>query len=94
MKITDVRIRKVNDEGKMKAVVSITFDEEFVVHDIKVTEGRNGLFIAMPRKEKNGAFKDIVHPINQPTRDKIANAILKSYDEAEDPEPVSETPAE
>lgn len=94
MEVTEVHIKKVNSGNKMKAVAQVTFDQEFVVHDIKVIEGRNGLFIAMPRKEKNGTFKDIVHPINQPTRDKIANAILKAYDEAEDPEPVSETPAE
>ena len=81
MEVTEVRIKKVNSGNKMKAVAQVTFDQEFVVHDIKVIEGRNGLFIAMPRKEKNGTFK-------------IANAILKAYDEAEDPEPVSETPAE
>ena len=64
MNITDVRIRKVNDEGKMKAVVSITFDDEFVVHDIKIIEGQNGLFIAMPsRKMGEGDFRDIAHPL-------------------------------
>ena len=69
MNITDVRIRKVNDEGKMKAVVSITFDDEFVVHDIKIIEGQNGLFIAMPsRKMGEGDFRDIAHPLVSETR--------------------------
>ena len=69
MNITDVRIRKVSDEGKMKAVVSITFDDEFVVHDIKIIEGQNGLFIAMPsRKNADGQFRDIDHPIRPETR--------------------------
>ena len=69
MEITDVRIRKVTDEGKMKAIVSITFDEEFVVHDIKIIDGQNGLFIAMPsRKVNEGDFRDIAHPILSETR--------------------------
>ena len=81
MNITDVRVRKVNDEGKMKAVVSITFDEEFVVHDIKVIEGQNGLFIAMPsRKMGEGDFRDIAHPLNSDTRNKIREAIFKGYE--------------
>ncbi|MDF2841389.1 MAG: spoVG, partial [Clostridia bacterium] len=68
MQITDVRVRRVNAEGKMKAVVSVTFDNEFVVHDIKVIEGQEGLFIAMPsRKTPDGEFKDIAHPINSTT---------------------------
>ena len=72
MEITDVRIRKVNVEGKMKAVVSVTFDNEFVVHDIKVIEGQEGLFIAMPsRKTPDGEFKDIAHPINSSTRERL-----------------------
>ena len=72
MNITDVRVRKVAKEGKMKAVVSITIDEEFVVHDIKVIEGEKGLFIAMPsRKATDGEYRDIAHPINSSTRDKI-----------------------
>ncbi|MDO5780246.1 MAG: septation regulator SpoVG [Clostridium sp.] len=80
MTITDVRIRKIASEGKMKAVVSITFDNEFVVHDIKVIEGQNGLFIAMPsRKTPDGEFKDIAHPINTDTREKIQSSILKAY---------------
>lgn len=69
MNITDVRVRKVAKEGKMKAVVSITIDEEFVVHDIKVIEGEKGLFIAMPsRKATDGEYRDIAHPINSGTR--------------------------
>lgn len=82
MTITDVRIRKIAAEGKMKAIVSVTFDNEFVVHDIKVIEGQNGLFIAMPsRKTPDGEFKDIAHPINTETREKIQKSILDAYDE-------------
>jgi len=81
MEITDVRVRKVAKEGKMKAVVSITFDNEFVVHDIKVIEGEKGLFIAMPsRKALDGEFRDIAHPINSETRDKLQRAILSKYE--------------
>ena len=83
MQITDVRVRKVTKEGKMKAVVSITIDDEFVVHDIKVIEGQNGLFIAMPsRKTPDGEFKDIAHPINTTTREKIQTSILNAYEVA------------
>ena len=83
MKITDVRVRKVAKEGKMKAVVSITIDEEFVVHDIKVIEGEKGLFIAMPsRKASDGEYRDIAHPINSLTRDSIQTMILDRYEEA------------
>ena len=82
MNITDVRIRKVSDEGKMKAVVSITIDEEFVVHDIKVIEGEKGLFIAMPsRKAADGEYRDIAHPINSETREQIQKMILEKYQE-------------
>ncbi|MFU0824398.1 septation regulator SpoVG [Clostridium sp.] len=81
MQITDVRIRKISAEGKMKAIVSVTFDNEFVVHDIKVIEGQNGLFIAMPsRKTPTGEFKDIAHPINTDTRQRIQQAILDEYE--------------
>jgi len=80
MEITDVRVRKVSKEGKMKAVVSVTFDNEFVVHDIKVIEGDKGLFIAMPsRKTLDGEFRDIAHPINSANRDKIQNSVLHKY---------------
>ena len=83
MKITDVRISKVAKEGKMKAVVSITIDDEFVVHDIKVIEGEKGLFIAMPsRKASDGEYRDIAHPINSATRDFIQTMILDKYAEA------------
>lgn len=83
MNITDVRIRKISDEGKMKAVVSITFDDEFVVHDIKVIEGQNGLFIAMPsRKVGEGDFRDIAHPLVSDTRNKIRDAIFAEYEKA------------
>ena len=82
MQITDVRIRKVETEGKMKAVVSITIDEEFVVHDIKIIEGEKGLFIAMPsRKAADGEYRDIAHPINSNTRDRIQKLILEKYQE-------------
>ena len=82
MQITDVRIRKVEKEGKMKAVVSITIDEEFVVHDIKIIEGEKGLFIAMPsRKAADGEYRDIAHPINPDTRDRIQKLILEKYQE-------------
>ena len=80
MQITDVRIRKVEKEGKMRAVVSITIDEEFVVHDIKVIEGEKGLFIAMPsRKAADGEYRDIANPINSQTRDTIQSIILDKY---------------
>ena len=81
MTITDVRVRKVTREGKMKAVVSITIDNEFVVHDIKVIEGEKGLFIAMPsRKAADGEYRDIAHPINSGTRDMIQSIILAKYE--------------
>ena len=82
MQITDVRIRRVEKEGKMKAVVSITIDEEFVVHDIKIIEGEKGLFIAMPsRKAADGEYRDIAHPINSGTRERIHKLILEKYEE-------------
>ena len=85
MKITDVRIRKINDEGKMKAVVSITLDDEFVVHDIKIIEGQEGLFVAMPsRKMGEGDFRDIAHPLTSETRGKIKEAIFAEYDKAKE----------
>ena len=83
MQITDVRVRKVTKEGKLKAVVSITIDDEFVVHDIKVIEGEKGLFIAMPsRKATDGEYRDIAHPINSQTRERIQKIILNKYEEA------------
>ena len=87
MNITDVRVRKIAKEGKMKAVVSITIDNEFVVHDIKVIEGERGLFIAMPsRKSTEGEYRDIAHPINTATRDMLQQIILKEYENVEDVE--------
>lgn len=81
MQITDVRVRKVNKDGKMRAVVSITIDNEFVVHDIKVIDGEKGLFIAMPsRKAMDGEYRDIAHPINSDTRDRIQRVILEQYE--------------
>jgi len=81
MEITDVRIRKIDVEGKMKAVASVTFDNEFVVHDIKIIESHNNLFIAMPsRKTPDGEFKDIAHPINAEVRGRLQNAILTKYE--------------
>ena len=81
MQITDVRIRKISKEGKMKAIVSITLDGEFVVHDIKVIEGEKGLFIAMPsRRAGDGEYRDIAHPINSQTREMIQNIILERYE--------------
>ena len=83
MNITDVRVRKVAKEGKMKAVVSVTIDDEFVVHDIKVIEGEKGLFIAMPsRKASDGEYRDIAHPINSETRDYVQKINLEKYEEA------------
>jgi stage V sporulation protein G len=85
MNITDVRVRKISKEGKMKAVVSVTIDDEFVVHDIKVIEGEKGLFIAMPsRKSSDGEYRDIAHPINTATRDRLQSIVLEAFEQAED----------
>ena len=83
MQITDIRVRMVSADSKMRAVVSVTFDDCFVVHDIKVIEGEKGLFIAMPsRKTSDGEYRDIAHPINSETRDRIQTLILEKYEEA------------
>lgn len=83
MQITDVRVRKIAKEGKMKAIVSITIDDEFVIHDIKVIEGEKGMFIAMPsKKATDGEYRDIAHPINSGTRESIQNIILEKYEQA------------
>lgn len=80
MEITDVRIRKINTEGRMKAIVSITIDDDFVIHDVRVVDGNNGLFVAMPsRKTPDGEFRDIAHPINSRTRELMQNAVLEAY---------------
>ena len=94
MKITDVRVRKIEKEGKMKAIVSITIDNEFVVHDIKVIEGEKGLFIAMPsKKATDGEYRDIAHPINSDTRDAIQSMVLQKYEEILCEVPEEETEA-
>ena len=82
MQITDVRLRKITKEGKLKAVASITLDNEMVVHDIKIIEGEKGMFIAMPSKKSlDGTFRDIVHPINTETRERFQDVILRRYEE-------------
>lgn len=92
MKITDVRVRKIASQNRMKAIASVTFDDVFVVHDIKVIESDGGLFIAMPsRKIPNGEYKDIAHPINTETREEIQAAIIAKYNEEPD---VTEQAAE
>ena len=84
MKITDIRIRIVKkDDNKLKAVASLTIDDCFAVHDIKVIDGNQGLFIAMPsRKTPEGNYKDIVHPLNTETREMIKSAVLEAYEKA------------
>lgn len=95
MEITDIRVRKVAKQGKMRAVVSVTFDNEFVVHDIKVIEGDRGLFIAMPsKKSADGEYRDIAHPINSDMRGQLQTRILEAFDKAaleEGEEEASET---
>ncbi|WP_017729509.1 septation regulator SpoVG [Halalkalibacterium ligniniphilum] len=81
MQVTDVRLRRVNTEGRMRAIASITIDHEFVVHDIRVIDGNNGLFVAMPSKRTpDGEFRDIAHPISSQTREKIQTAVLAEYE--------------
>ncbi len=94
MNITDVRVRKVAKQGKMRAIVSITLDNEFVIHDIKVIDGEKGLFIAMPsKKSADGEYRDIAHPINSDTRRLIQDTVLKAYEEASD-EVIDDRPLE
>lgn len=91
MEITDVRLRKMNTEGRMKAIASITIDHEFVVHDIRVIDGNNGMFVAMPSKRTpDGEFRDIAHPISSETRKKIQDAVLDAYYQADETEEVVE----
>lgn len=83
MEITDVRLRRVNREGRMRAIASITIDSEFVVHDIRVIHGNNGMFVAMPSKRTpDGEFRDIAHPISPVSREKIEAAVLEEYRKA------------
>ena len=83
MKITDIRIRKLMDEGRLRAIVSVTIDDELAVHDVKVVQGPNRLFVAMPsRKEENGTYRDIVHPISQNARELFESSVLSAYQNA------------
>ena len=89
MEITDVRLRRVNTEGRMRAIASITIDNEFVVHDIRVIDGNNGMFVAMPSKRTpDGEFRDIAHPISSSTREKIQSAVLAEYERAGEEEEI------
>lgn len=95
MEVTDVRLRKVQTEGRMRAIASITLDNEFVVHDIRVIDGNTGLFVAMPSKRTpDGEFRDIAHPINAGTRTKIQDSVLKAYEESSEEEAVELNEAE
>ncbi len=95
MQISDVRVRKVQGEGKLKAYVTVTFDDCFVVHNIKVIEGRNGTFIAMPsRRTKSGEYKDVAHPITSTFRTDLQRAVLDAYTTAPEHEEASVTPIE
>lgn len=81
MKVTDVRLRRISSEGKMRAIASITINDAFVVHDVRIIDGNNGLFVAMPSKRTaEGEFKDIAHPINSETREIIQTAVIKEYE--------------
>ena len=94
MEVTDVRLRRVNTEGRMRAIASITFNEEFVIHDIRVIDGNNGLFVAMPSKRTpDGEFRDIAHPINSGTRTKIQDAVIAEYDRVGEEEAKAEAEA-
>ncbi|OAW97595.1 septation protein SpoVG [Staphylococcus epidermidis] len=85
MKVTDVRLRKIQTDGRMKALVSITLDEAFVIHDLRVIEANSGLFVAMPSKRTpDGEFRDIAHPINSDMRQEIQDAVMKVYDETDE----------
>ncbi len=91
MEVTDVRLRRMDTEGRMRAIASITFDHEFVVHDIRVIEGNNGLFVAMPSKRTpDGEFRDIAHPINATTRAKIQSVVLEAYHNMDELEKLEE----
>ena len=95
MQITELRIRKVEDEGKLRAYVTVTFDDCFVVHNVKIIEGKTGLFIAMPsKKSADGEYRDIAHPINSEMRGVLQSQILEAYEKASLEEPEEETPEE
>ena len=91
MEITDVRVRKITSEGKLRAYATITFDDQFVIHNLKVIDGKSGLFVAMPsRKTKNGEFKDVAHPISSEFRAVLQESILEAYEKADEPEETQE----
>ncbi|QUM66808.1 septation regulator SpoVG [Staphylococcus delphini] len=95
MKVTDVRLRKIQTDGRMKALVSITLDESFVIHDLRVIEGNSGLFVAMPSKRTpDGEFRDIAHPINSEMRQEIQDAVMKVYDETDEVLPTQKPTSE
>ncbi|HAC1858250.1 TPA_asm: septation regulator SpoVG [Listeria monocytogenes] len=95
MQVTDVRLRRVETDGRMRAIASITLDEEFVVHDIRVIDGNNGLFVAMPSKRGvDGEFRDIAHPINSGTRAKIQEVVLAEYERVGEEEATAVTEEE
>ncbi|EAD1190462.1 septation regulator SpoVG [Listeria monocytogenes] len=95
MQVTDVRLRRVETDGRMRAIASITLDEEFVVHDIRVIDGNNGLFVAMPSKRGvDGEFRDIAHPINSDTRAKIQEVVLAEYERVGEEEVTAVTEEE
>ena len=92
MKITDVRIKKVGNEGKLRAYVSVTFDDSFVVHNLKVIDGQSGIFVAMPsRKTTSGEFKDVAHPINSAFREILQKAVLEEYNKETEKQESEET---
>jgi stage V sporulation protein G len=83
VKVTDVRVRLVTSDSRLRGIVTVTFDDSFVVHDIRVIEGENGIFVAMPSKKMpNGGFRDIAHPIHQEMRKAVEDAIIKAYEAA------------
>ncbi len=95
MQVTDVRLRRVETDGRMRAIASITLDEEFVVHDIRFIDGNNGLFVAMPSKRGvDGEFRDIAHPINSDTRAKIQEVVLAEYERVGEEEATAVTEEE
>ncbi len=90
MEITDVRVKKLNSDNRLKAIAAITIDECFVVHELRIIDGKDGLFVAMPsRKMPNGEFKDVAHPINQETRNKIESVVIEAFNNLEE-EPADE----